>query len=84
MFRVSVTDEEEVPLVEACVRFAYTGDLEESQRSSLPQLTALFAMADYLEMRGMMRAVAAAVQELSAFAVQPPSSAPGQQGLQLP
>ena len=60
---IQVESAEDVPVVEACLRFAYVGTnaLEESQSQGLPQL---LAVADYLGMSRCCQAVLEAAARL--------------------
>ena len=63
---IQVESAEDVPVVEACLRFAYvdTKALEESLSQGLPQLLAVFKWADYLGMSSCCKAVLEAAARL--------------------
>ena len=63
---IQVESAGEVPVVEACLRFAYVGTkaLEELLSQGLPQLLAVFKWADYLGMSSCCKAVLEAAARL--------------------
>lgn len=71
VLEILVESETEVPVVEACLRFAYDGAkaLGKLAAQSLPQLLAVFERADYLGMGGCCQAMLEAAAKLKAWEV---------------